>query len=104
MDMYGYGTTEQGNYFYFRRQYEFFYCSYVFPPSFFYFFSMAGSPMKFVEMQIKCRQEKNVCVGGGTPQPPLVTSLGINDQNSWDSEYSITTMHVRIWLILFKSG
>ncbi len=38
MNMYGYGTTQQGNYFYFRRQYKFFYCSYVFPLLFLLFF------------------------------------------------------------------
>ncbi len=68
MDMYGYGTTEQENYFYFRRQYKFFYCSYVFPrffPFFSYFFSMAGSPMKSAEMPTS-----EEC-GGEMTLPPL---------------------------------
>ncbi len=44
--MYGYGTTEQENYFYFRRQYTFFIVLMFFPlffPFFLYFFSIAGS-------------------------------------------------------------
>ncbi len=76
MDMYGYGTTEQGKYFYFRRQYKFFYCSYVFSPVFPFFlnfFSMAGSPMKFAEMPTS-----EECEGGvvKTP-PPIAMSLGV---------------------------
>ncbi len=72
MDMYGYGTTEQGNYFYFGRQYKFFYCSYVFLPVLplpFLFFSHG-----WITDEI-CRNATSEECGGETPPHPLAMSL-----------------------------
>ncbi len=77
MDMYGYGTTKQGNYFYFQWQYKFFLLFFCFFPCFSpflkLFFSMAGSPMKFW----KCRRnaDKWRMWGWDTSHTPLATSL-----------------------------
>ncbi len=75
MDVYGYGTTEQENYFYFCQQYKFFYCSYVFSLLFLFFFH--GWIVDEICENADEMLTSEEC-GGELPQPLVTSLLGVH--------------------------